>query len=294
MTRSIRLFAATVALATLAGPFAPVSAAHAAGCADGYTTEDGTCAAPVPSVPLTADQQAQRADKAAQVDAFVQATHGKKAAKPGKPAGSQQAPGILPAPDGGLYNFAMPEVANMYIWKEGEGNGKKSYTCGPAATRNMVAAMWAHRYGNYQDYGEAQFAAWEGTTTSGTSLANIASALNAHFSQFGSWRTAFPSSKANLIGLVAVDTRTYYQPVILNVDTEEYSWWNGKALDHFDFAYGFDNTGSTDYIKVAEEWDPIYIYGSSTYGNPYGRHPLTTLASAYRAVTKTSYHGIVA
>ena len=292
MSRSVRLLAATLAAAALAGPATQAPAAHAAACAEGYTTEDGSCAAPVPSVPLTAEQLSQRADKAAQVKAFVQAAHDKKAAgKPGPAATSQ--PGSLPAPDGGLYNFAMPEVSNMYIWKEGEGNGKKSYTCGPAATRNMVAAMWAHRYGNYQDYGEAQFASWEGTTTSGTSRANIAAALNNHFSQFGSWTTIRPSDKGQLLGLIAVDTRTYYQPVILNVDTEEYSWWNNKALDHFDFAYGFDNTGSTDYVKVAEEWDPIYIYGSSSYGNPYGRHPLTTLASAYRAVTKTSIHGIV-
>lgn len=288
MHTSVRAIVAATAIAAFVGPISHAPAAHAAGCAEGYTTEDGSCAAPVAQAPLTESQLAQRADKAKAVKAFENANNTRKTS-----GGTTSSPASIPAPDGGSYNYAIPEVANMYIWKEGEGNGKKSYTCGPAATRNMVAAMYASHGQGYVDFGEAQFASWEGTTTSGTSRANVAAALNNHFSQFGSWATSRPSSKDSLLGKVAVDTRTYHQSVILNVNTGEYNWWNGKSLGHFDFAYGFDNTGSTDYVKVAEEWDPIYIYGSSSYGNPYGRHPMTPLADAYRAVTSDSIHGIV-
>ncbi|HEX6921385.1 MAG TPA: hypothetical protein VF314_14270 [Actinomycetes bacterium] len=51
------------------------------------------------------------------------------------------------------------------------------------------------------------------------------------------------------------------------------------SLQHFSFAYGRDSSGTVD---KCEEGDPIYIYGSSSYGSPYGKHnePLT---NAYKA-----------
>ncbi len=71
------------------------------------------------------------------------------------------------------------------------------------------------------------------------------------------------------------------------------SFFNGKALDHFDFDYGWDSTDSTArYIYIGEEWDPIYTYGSSSYGNPYGKHK-ESLAKAFRAENKTSFHKLV-
>jgi hypothetical protein len=45
-------------------------------------------------------------------------------------------------------------------------------------------------------------------------------------------------------------------------------------------------------VYVGEEWDPIYIYGHSDYGNPYGPQK-EALGHVYKAVTKTSIHGIV-
>jgi hypothetical protein len=45
----------------------------------------------------------------------------------------------------------------MTIFKEGQDDGKKNYTCGPAATRNMAYAMEKYYTGAYQDFGEAQF-----------------------------------------------------------------------------------------------------------------------------------------
>ena len=272
-------------LAGGAAKAAPVQAPGVSSCPDGYATEAGTCAEPVSQVPLTAAQQAQVQAKLAGAAAATQ---------PEASGGTGGAVAYnLPAPDGGSYDFKMSEIANMTIYKEGQGNGKKSYTCGPSATRNMVAAMYKHRDGAYKDFGEAQFATWEGTTTSGTARANIAAALNNHFSSFGSWTTSRPSSKDSLLGTIIADTKAFHQAVILNVDTEEYSFFNGKALNHFDFAYGFDNTGATtDYIYVGEEWDPIYIYGSSSYGNPYGKHK-EALGHVYQAVVKSSIHGIV-
>lgn len=46
------------------------------------------------------------------------------------------------------------------------------------------------------------------------------------------------------------------------------------------------------FIYVAEEWDPIYIYGSSSYGNPYGKHK-EPLINAFQAEDLTSFHKMV-
>jgi hypothetical protein len=77
------------------------------------------------------------------------------------------------------------------------------------------------------------------------------------------------------------------------VDTEELSFFNGKALNHFDFDSGWESTDSTArWIYIGEEWDPIYISGASSYGNPYGKHK-ENLANAFRAENKTSTHKLV-
>ncbi len=198
--------------------------------------------------------------------------------------------------DDGVYVYRLPEVTNMTIWKEGQGNGKKSYTCGPAATRNMVNAMNIRATGSYQDLGENQWAIWEGTTTAGTSRANVANALNGHASQYGSWTTYRPATKDSLYSTIATDTYYYKQSIILNVDTEFFTFWNSKALDHFNFAYGYDSQSNPNakLVAVGEEWDPIFIYGSSSYGNPYGQHANVPLGNVYDAVIHTSIHGIVA
>jgi len=246
--------------------------AQTTGCPAGYTTEQGTCARPVATVPLTASQRRQLAAKEQSRSARLTAT-------------ASSVP---------VRNFSMAEVAGMTIFKEGQGNGKKSWTCGPAATRNMVAAMYKHRDGTYKNISESQFATWEGTTRNGTARANIAATLNNHFSAFGVWRTWRPADRFALLGTIAEDTHDYHQSVILNVDTEYYSFFNGKALNHFDFAYGYDNTKSAKrMVYVGEEWDPIFIYGQSSYGNPYGKHR-EQLWNVWQAISHTSIHGIVA
>ena len=45
-------------------------------------------------------------------------------------------------------------------------------------------------------------------------------------------------------------------------------------------------------VYVAEVWDPIYIYGASSYGNPYGRH-MEPLVNAFNAENNTSFHKMV-
>lgn len=81
----------------------------------------------------------------------------------------------------------------MKIFYEGEGNGDKTYTCGPSATRNMIYNFLGI------DYGEYQFQVWEDTSRYyGTNINNIVSTLNNHFSSYGGWRTLPPTSASNL------------------------------------------------------------------------------------------------
>lgn len=54
------------------------------------------------------------------------------------------------------------------------------------------------------------------------------------------------------------------------------------CLHHFSFAYGRDSSGTVEKLRIGEEGDPIYIYGSSSYGDPYGKHH-EALAKAYKA-----------
>lgn len=270
--------------ASTAPSTAPSTAASTSSCAGGYTTEQGTCAAPVEQHPLTGAQRRQRAEKDERIStlhaAFVAQASGRSA--------------DVAAASAPVRNYYLPEVARMTIFKEGQGNGRKSYTCGPAATRNMVAAMYEHADGSYKNISENQFAIWEGTTSNGTARANVAAALNNHFSRFGSWKTWRPSDRFAMLATIAADTHDYHQSVILNVDTEYYSFFNGKALNHFDFAYGYDNTNAAKrMVYVGEEWDPVFTYGSSSYGNPYGKHR-EQLWNVWQAVMHTSIHGIVA
>jgi hypothetical protein len=178
-------------------------------------------------------------------------------------------------------SYYLPGLASH---KEGEGNSKKHWTCGPASTRNMVQTMTG------TDYGEHQFELWEGTTTSGTSIGAISSTLNNHFGSWGGWKVYKPSSSSNLLSHVITDTLTYHQGVVSNVYTGYLSFFNGHYLRHFDMLYGWGSSGST--VRVNEEWDPVYIYGSASY-QPYGRHAEAT-SHVYNAIHNSPTQGIVA
>ena len=280
--------AMTSALASgMVFPLGASAAVHrAAGCSADLALDSGECSIAITEHAPTDFQRNQKLDKASDVARLYRSLQA-----------SQSSPRRITHrstvdPGGGGSDYKLPEVANMTIYKEGQGNGKKSYTCGPSATRNMVAAMYKHRDGEYKDFGEDQFDTWEGTTTDGTSRANVAAALNNHFASFGHWITTRPADRTEYLSYVISDSQ-YHQSVIANIDTEELSFFNDKALNHFDFVYGYDNTETTRYVYIGEEWDPIFIYGSSSYGNPYGHHK-EVLAHAFSAVDKTSIHGIVA
>jgi hypothetical protein len=285
--------AAAIAAVAVGGTAVPAEAVvakqRANACPPELTLDSGACAAPIADNTPTEFQRRQRAAKDAGVAEIYKGLRGSKAeASAGGATPMTTDPG-----GGGGTNYKLPEVANMTIWKEGQGNNKKTYTCGPSATRNMVAAMYMNRYGYYQDFGEHQFEIWEGTTTQGTARANVAAALNNNFSGFGHWITTRPVDKDEYLSYAIYDTQ-YHQSVIANIDTEFLDFWNDKALDHFDFVYGYDTTASTRYLYIGEEWDPYFAYGTTPkYGNPYGKHK-EVLSHAYSAVINTSYHGIVA
>lgn len=265
----------------------PPSASSAAECSQSNYTEAGTCAPVQDDPPLTADQRIEQAGK----DAALAALDGAPSAA-GSTGSSARLSSTNPG-DGAStpLSYNLPEVVNMRIFREGEGNGKKSYTCGPSATRNMVAAMYKRRLGIYRDFTEQQFAEWELTDTSGTSRANVMKALNLHFSSYGHWTTSRPATATDYFNAVKVDTYSYHQSVIANVDTEELTFFGDHALNHFDFVYGYALDGSTHYLSIAEEWDPVYIYGSASY-QPYGKHK-ERLTYAFNAISKTLIHGIV-
>lgn len=175
--------------------------------------------------------------------------------------------------------LALPTSATAPGWgftifKEGQGNGKKSYTCGPSATRNLVYAK------SGIDYGEAQFASWEGTTTTGTAINNIASTLNTRVHQHftDALMVDAPTSTTDLRAKVAADVY-YKHGSIPNVYTGYLTFFNGHYLRHYDVIYGYSPTT----LAFAEEWDPVYIYGSASY-QPYGKHAAEPLTNAYNAI----------
>lgn len=271
-------------LALIVSAFLPQSASSAAACAPSNYTEAGTCAPMQDDPPMTTGQRAQQAGK----DAALAALAGLPRAAGTSARLSSTNPGdgaTTPA------SYNLPEVVNMTIFKEGEGNGKKSYTCGPSATRNMVAAMYKRNLGIYRDFTEQAFEQWELTDESGTSRDNVMKTLNVHFSDYGHWTTSRPATATDYFNAVKVDTYSYHQSVIANIDTEELSFFGDHALNHFDFVYGYALDGSTHYLSIAEEWNPVYIYGSASY-QPYGRHK-ERLTNAFSAISKTSIHGIV-
>lgn len=276
---------AAVLLGTFAlilGIAAPSSAAvlpDGQHCRDDMVTEKFTCAKPVLTRPLTSAQKAELSRIKFAVDNLSSARGGR-------------ASGLIPDLPVLPPTYVVPEVAKMRLFKEGEGNHKKSYTCGPSATRNMIAALYKHKKGYYKDFGEAYFERIEGTTRAGTSRKNIADALNAHFSQLGSWTTTRPKDANHYLTYVMVMTSLFKRAVIANLDTKYLLRFNGKQLAHFNLVFGYDK-GGIKHVRIGEEWDPIFIYGSSPYGNPYGKF-WEPLARAFTAIAHSAIHGIVA
>jgi hypothetical protein len=285
--RLISLLLATAVLVPLAGvePAAARTGHRPDGgatCPDAQRTERGYCQPPLALAPDPHPDGPTAAEKSAAVAALAASV-----AASGRAAILPHDPPVMPA------KYVIPAVAAMRIFKEGEGNGKKSYTCGPSTTRNMAAALFKTFRGYYKDYGEHWFEVREGTKPGiGTSTDAIARVLNHYFGQFGSWTTWRPRDKYDYLRRIRTNTYLFHESIPVAVDTEKYAYFNGKALDHIHLIYGYDLTTTPWQVKIAEEWDPIYIYGHSVYGNTYGHQHPSNL-EGYRAVTNTSFHMMV-
>lgn len=181
---------------------------------------------------------------------------------------------------GAAYTLPTSAQTRHVLHWEGEGNGNKRYTCGPAASRNVMQSLMG------KDYGEAPFERWEKTSpTTGTSSANIAAALQSHFGHIDTWSTTAPTSPANLYAGVKVTVGAYHHGTIQNVRTSYLPFWNGHATNHFNAAVGYTSSS----ITVGEEWYPAKVGVSSNYGQPYGFHNVSPTAD-FRAIYYAPSH----
>lgn len=283
---------AITSLVLTAATVLPISSAGASDlCPDDLATENDVCATSVATRPLSATEQAELAQEDAEYEAEYEALLA------GVPTPTDLALAIGQPGGGGSGSlYVLNEVANMDIYKEGEGNGKKNYTCGPAASRNMIAALYKRKTGAYRDFGEYNFEVWEGTKEGiGTANGNVATALNEHFDDKGTWKPFRPADRDAYLARVAITTYSQHTAVIANINTGPLDFWRGKNLGHYDVVYGFDSRDSSArYVYIAEEWDPVFIYGSMPiYGNPYGHHK-EPLLNAFKAENNLPSHRLVA
>lgn len=185
----------------------------------------------------------------------------------------------------------LPYVA---MHPEGDGNrdpatGRpKTYTCGPAASRNVWLSM------SGQDIPEHQWEIWEQTSpTTGTLIGNIANAMNAHTSAY--WSVYTPRSAADLLWAVGADIDTN-QAVIPNVQTMYLSFWGGHRALHYNMIYGYQHyTSSNPTILFGEEYDPVFTFGylpPSYPVDPYGWHQ-EYLSNTWTAVHNSPSQSVV-
>lgn len=281
MHRSLRSLVPSLAVVTAATVLlVPAGSAVGATCANGMRTEAGTCARPVATKPLTQAQKKQRDRLRREYARDVAWLRGSARAA------------ILPKdPPPPPRKYVLPEVEKMRIFREGEGNGKKYWTCGPSATRNVIAALYKRRTGRYRDLTEQYFERIEGTRRVGTARDNIADALNTNLPRLGHWSSLRPRNQDEYLGWVMANTLLLGRAVIANVDTDELGFWTGRNRGHFNFVYGYDARTRT--LRVGEEFDSTYLFGTAKRDNPYGKHSIP-LRKAFAAINDSPIHGIVA
>ena len=152
----------------------------------------------------------------------------------------------------------------------------KSYTCGPASLRNMVRVMNKVNTGSYSAMSEAKMEDLLNTTSNGTWIEDIVTALNNKWSHYGSWKTANPVDKYDYLASVKVDLYDYKQPLIQGVRTDHLAYYNGVALNHFNTVSGYKKVDNGKKVRIMDSWNPVKIYGylPSRYNgeNPYGHH----------------------
>lgn len=218
--------------------------------------------------------------------------------------------GALMAAGAAVTNHCVPDcptrsysAAPATIHWEGEGDtdpytgNPKYYTCGPAATRNLLEVMGAG------DPSENTLANWEGTDKptaeggggTGTSIAGIRQALTNHYSSFGTWSTVSPGSQNGLMSHVVEDVYALKRPIVTNVATVYLPFWNGAAKQHYDLISGYNWDANT--LEWTEEWNTHFngLWGTSSdyYGDPHGVHPNVPVSDGFDAVVSSPSHSFV-
>lgn len=156
------------------------------------------------------------------------------------------------------------------------------FTCGPAASRNMIEWLTG------TDLGEAALRAEEHTDDYGaTTWWHLRNALNNHLThEYEGLKVANPTE---LMGRVTTDISRYRVPVVMYVRLEELSYYNGHPGGHYNVAFGYNHAGG-GFIKIADQNDPthwrpgINMQKYCRGCQPYGYHS-EPLASAYAAVS---------
>lgn len=255
-------------------------------------TERGVCAKPIRQHPLTRRQKREKAERARAY---------RRAHDEGSSRASYRATFVPRDPTPIRLTYALPEVAHLRLYREGEGNGGLRYTCGPSAMRNMLAALYKRKTGRYRDFGERRLMGWAGTTRVGTSRWNIAVGLNNHVPGFGYWETLRPHGAEDYLAWVVTSTNLLGRAVIADIDTKSLDYFHGHNLHHFNIVYGYDKRRDHrghQRLLVGEEWSRRYFWktdrrtGKRLYFNPYGKH-WVPLDHAYTAVSSSQIHGIV-
>lgn len=232
------------------------------------TSETGASLAPVGAYRPPA---AARATIAAKLKMLDNLTHGRPQMLGVSLSGTAGLASFAPGARAKPHSLPPTNGYGLKIFYEGQGNGNKTYTCGPSATRNMIYNFLGI------DYGEHQFELWEGTSSSyGTNINSIASTLNTHFGSHGYWTTLAPSSASQLGNAINADADAG-QEEIQNVQTRYLPFWGNHITAHFDNAYVYAGGD----IYVAEEWDPPAIGLSEPYGNPFGFHAAPASSDYY-------------
>jgi hypothetical protein len=158
----------------------------------------------------------------------------------------------------------------------------KRYTCGPAATRLVLWQMTG------TDPSEAALEAEEHTKPKvGTYINSIAKVLNARQVQ-DTFIVDSPTDATHYMGMLTYDIWNEGHSLINNVLTDQLTFWSGHRAYHFDVAYGY-NHANRGTVAIAEEWDPVKIYGSGILTrykgvNPYGYHSSEPLLNVWSAI----------
>jgi hypothetical protein len=158
----------------------------------------------------------------------------------------------------------------------------KRYTCGPAATRLVLWQLTG------VDPSEATLETEEHTKPKvGTYINSIGKVLNARQSQ-DTFIVDSPTDATHYMGMLTYDVWNKGHSLINNVFTERLTFWSGHKAYHYDVAYGY-NHANRGAVAIAEEWDPVKIYGPgilSRYNNvnPYGYHPSEPLVNVWAAI----------